>query len=96
MSAGGKGAGMGAVLAAHRLTTPVQCLCGWREDSTDSHEEHVAAALEAAGYGDLAQAWDEGHRDACPDHGDIQIGHPDRNPYRARAEQQAHSGEESR
>lgn len=37
-------------LAVHRLTTPRQCLCGWRDtddwpDTEDAHARHVAAAL---------------------------------------------------
>lgn len=35
------------VLAEHRLTTPVQCACGWRETDPDAgtHAEHVASLL---------------------------------------------------
>ena len=39
-----------AVLAAHRLTTPVQCACGWRETdpSAGTWAAHVAAEVTKA------------------------------------------------
>lgn len=41
------------LLAEHRLTTPVQCLCGWRETDSEgeTHPAHVAAVLAEAGVG---------------------------------------------
>lgn len=53
-----------ALLHSHRLTSPRQCRCGWRDDSvrfpfTTGHAEHVADAL--AALLDQTQPTDEEH-----------------------------------
>jgi len=63
-----------------------RCSCGWTPDASKSvfdpdnvyvqHRRHVAAMLKAAGFGLLADAWDEGFESACDS--DVRA-----NPYRA-------------
>lgn len=48
----GGAAGLEAVLAGHRLTTPVQCACGWRETDhgAGTWAAHLAAVIVEAGW----------------------------------------------
>lgn len=54
------------VLAAHYMSLGVQggwyCLCGEQVAHFSDVSTHVADALTKAGYGKLADAWDEGHQ----------------------------------
>ena len=88
---------MAEVLAEHRLDTVLyliggyeyRCMCGKR---CASHAEHQSAALAAAGFGLVADAWDEGQKSGMR-HADRVIaahkigrpelpGPPSPNPYR--------------
>jgi len=88
---------MAEVLAWHRLDAVTYlvsqeeylCICGKR---SDNHEEHQSRELSAAGYGLVADAWDEGQKSGMR-HADRVIaahkigrpelpGPPSPNPYR--------------
>lgn len=66
---------MVTVLIEHQRMSSQYCLCGWGKLGA-SHAEHVADALAAAGFGLMAQAWDEGFEGA-------QGVYPQTNPYRS-------------
>ena len=77
--------GMEAVLAAHGVraadTGGTLCVCGdgmWR--GGPSRARHVAMALEAAGFGSMHDAWEEGHEAAVATECDSYYVHRP-NPY---------------
>lgn len=92
--------GMADVLAEHNRRSGIRgmsicCDCGWSESiigmrsSKGAFSDHQAAALSAAGFGDLreaqTQAWDEGFKQGGPMH-DEHYGEPDKhtiNPCRS-------------
>lgn len=55
--------GMVDVLVDHQRQNAGSCLCGWSKLGY-SHPEHQAEMLANAGFGDMAQAWDEGFESA--------------------------------
>ena len=64
---------MADIIAAHKYDHEgAVCSCsnevqvGLRCDK-QTHAEHVAAELAAAGYGNMADAWSEGHGIGCVD-----------------------------
>jgi hypothetical protein len=65
--------GMAAIIDRHEYDVDLSsglprpaCACGWKAErewsGTEVHSEHVEAVLRDAGYGLMAEAWDEGYR----------------------------------
>jgi hypothetical protein len=62
---------MAEVLAAHQRQNSSSCLCGWAELGR-SHPAHQAAALTAAGFGDVREAKAQALREAALSLMDVQ------------------------
>jgi hypothetical protein len=82
---------MADVVAAHLYSTVrprnyMVCYCGYRPEHASEWAEHVAAELAAAGYGNMADAWDmgytSGHSRAMRMMSDEPKVEPGTNPYR--------------